>query len=145
MLAEKIKYVDLDGNELEETFYFNLSKAELVELELIYGGIEDYMNRLIQDRNTAELVLFYKAFILKAYGKRAQDRKHFVKSQELRDKFEQTDAFSELFYKLVLDVDYAKRFLTGILPIGDGANLDKPVINAYMPELNITAATEENV
>lgn len=145
MLAEKIKYVDLDGQELEETFYFNLSKAEMVELELIYGGLEDYMNRLVQDRNTAELVKFYKAFILKAYGERGVDRKRFIKSQELRDKFEQTDAFSELFCKLTLDIDYAKRFLMGILPIGDGANLDKPVLNASMPEPNITAVTEENV
>lgn len=34
MLEKVITYTDYDGNERKEKFYFNLTKAELTEMEL---------------------------------------------------------------------------------------------------------------
>ena len=34
MVKKTIKYSDYNGNEIEEDFYFNLSKVELLEMEM---------------------------------------------------------------------------------------------------------------
>ena len=47
MLKKTIKYTDYDGNEREEDFYFNLSKAEVTEMELSKeGGMSEYIKKI---------------------------------------------------------------------------------------------------
>ena len=117
MLAKEIAYVDYNGNERKETFYFNLSKAELMEMELsTSGGWQQYMNRIIEAQNHVELVKIFKELILKSYGEKSDDGKRFIKSQELSTAFSQTEAYSNLFMELSTDANAAAAFANGIVP-----------------------------
>lgn len=121
MLKETIKYTDYEGNEREEDFYFNLNKAELMEMQLsTEGGLEKRIQKIISLQNGKEIIELFKAIILKAYGEKSDDGKRFIKNQEIRDSFEQSEAYSELFMKLATDADAATKFINGVIP-KDGA------------------------
>ena len=117
MLKKPIKYTDYNGVEREEDFYFNLSKAELMEMELSKsGGLSDQIQKIIQAKDTPAIVAVFKDLILKAYGEKSPDGKRFVKNQELRDAFEQSEAYSNLFMELATDDQKAAEFINGIVP-----------------------------
>lgn len=117
MLKKVIKYTDYNGNEREETFYFALSKPELVEMELsINGGLSEYIERIMSAQDTRSLIALFKDLILKSYGEKSLDGKHFTKSEELSKAFSETEAYTTLFMELVEDADTAANFVNGILP-----------------------------
>lgn len=117
MLKKTIKYVDYDGNNREEDFYFNLNKAEIMELQLSeVGGLEKRIRKIIASQDAKEIMEIFKEIILKAYGEKSADGKRFVKSKEITDAFTQTEAYSELFMELASDADAAAKFINGIVP-----------------------------
>lgn len=117
MLKKNIKYVDYDGNDRAEDFYFNLNKAEIVELELgTTGGLTKTLEKIVQEKDNKRIVEYFKAIILKAYGEKSADGRRFIKSQELRDSFEQTEAYAELFMELSSNAKAAAEFISGIVP-----------------------------
>lgn len=122
MLKKTITYVDYNGNERVEDFYFNLTKAEATEMELsVEGGLTKKLEDIVNSQNNKEIIALFKEIILKAYGEKSQDGKRFIKSEELSEAFSQTEAFSELFMELALDEKAAADFVNGILP----ANINK--------------------
>lgn len=119
MLKKRIKYIDYDGNEREEDFYFNLSKAELIELELTTeGGLEQMIQKITDTRDMPKLIELFKRLILMSYGEKSENGKRFIKSKELSDAFAQTEAYSELFMELATDDKAASEFVNGIVPQG---------------------------
>lgn len=117
MLKKSITYTDFTGVEVTEDFYFNLTKAELIELELNHeGGLSDSLKRMIAAEDVPRLIGEFKTIILRAYGARSSDGKKFIKNQELRDEFESTEAYSELFVSVMSDPDSMVEFLSGIMP-----------------------------
>ena len=62
MLKRTIKYEDYNGVEREEDFYFNLSKAELTEMELSQkGGLAEMIQGMGDGRYTCdEIFQYYK-------------------------------------------------------------------------------------
>ena len=117
MLKKNIKYVDYDGNDRAEDFYFNLNKAEVIELQLgTVGGLTKTLEKIVQEKDTSRIIEHFKTIILKAYGEKSADGRRFIKSQELRDAFEQTEAYSELFMELASDAKMAAEFINGVLP-----------------------------
>jgi hypothetical protein len=117
MLKKTIKYVDYDGIERTETFHFNLSKAEIAEMQLaIDGGLTSHIEKIIETQDVKELIKLFKELILKAYGEKSPDGKRFVKSLELSTSFSQTEAYSELFMELAQNADAAAAFVNGIIP-----------------------------
>lgn len=119
MLKKTIKYTDYNGVEREEDFYFNLSKAEITEMELsVDGGMAAMLESIIKSNNNKEIVSMFKEIILKAYGEKSEDGKRFIKSKELTEGFAQTEAFSELFVELALNEEKAAEFVNGIIPGG---------------------------
>lgn len=117
MLKKNIKYVDYDGNDHAEDFYFNLNKAEVIELQLgTVGGLTKTLEKIVQEKDTSRIIEYFKTIILKAYGEKSADGRRFIKSQELRDAFEQTEAYSELFMELASDAKMAAEFINGVLP-----------------------------
>lgn len=117
MLKQTIKYTDYEGNEKEEDFYFNLNKAELMEMELTTkGGLSAYLQKIVDSQDVQKVMSIFKTFILKAYGEKSEDGKRFVKSAELSEAFAQTEAYSELFMKLISDEKAATEFMNGIVP-----------------------------
>ena len=122
MLKKTVTYVDYNGVERTEDFYFNLSKAEVTEMELsVRGGLSAMLEELIKSGDSARIVEIFKDLVLRSYGEKSADGKRFVKSKELSEAFSQTEAYSEIFMELALDEKAAADFVNGILP----ANLNK--------------------
>jgi hypothetical protein len=119
VLKKTITYKDFDGETKVGDFFFHLSKAELVELEMSHrGGLSAALERIIESEDNKEIVSEFKNIILTAYGKRSDDGSRFIKNQELRDEFASTEAYSALFMELVTDTDAATQFVNGIMPAG---------------------------
>lgn len=117
MHKEVIKYTDYDGNERSETFYFNLSKAEITEMELsVTGGLSESLKSIVEKKDVPNTIAVIKDLILKSYGVKSPDGKRFIKSKELSEEFSQTEAYSELFMKMLGDSDYAVVFMNSIIP-----------------------------
>lgn len=117
MLKKTITYEDYNGNERTEDFYFNLTKAELMEMELgVSGGFAESVKRIIDAQDGPSIIKIFKDLVLKAYGVKSTDGKRFIKSQEVTDEFVQTEAYSQLFMELATDADKASEFINGIIP-----------------------------
>lgn len=117
MFKKTIKYTDFDGNERKEDFYFNLTKAELLEMQLsMEGGLQGHLERIIKTQSQPELIKMFKEIIMRAYGEKSPDGKRFMKSDEIRQNFECTEAYSELFMELATDSDAAADFINALLP-----------------------------
>lgn len=126
MLKKTIKYTDFDGNERTEDFYFNLTKAELMEMELgVNGGYTQLIHRITSEQDTSRLVKLFKELVLKSYGIKSLDGRRFEKSEEISREFEQTEAYSELFLQLASDADEAAKFVNGIVPADIAAEASK--------------------
>ena len=117
MLKKTVTYVDYNGVERTEDFYFNLSRAEVTEMELsVRGGLSAMLDELIKSGDNARIVEIFKDLVLRSYGEKSADGKRFVKSKELSEAFSQTEAYSEIFMELALDEKAAAAFVNGILP-----------------------------
>lgn len=126
MLKRTISYTDYNDEKREEDYFFNLSKAELAEMELMTaGGFSGKIDRIVNAKDVPEITETFKDIILRSYGEKSPDGKRFIKSKELSEAFYQTEAYSELFMELVTNADKAAEFINGILPV-----LDKPSIPA---------------
>jgi hypothetical protein len=110
-------YVDFDGNERTEDFYFNLTKAEVMEMEMgTTGGMAQMLQKIVAEQDAKRIVEAFKEIVLKSYGEKSPDGKRFIKSKELSDAFSQTEAFSDLFIGLATDANAAAAFINGIVP-----------------------------
>ena len=117
MYIKSITYTDYDGEERTENFCFNLSKAEIAEMQLSsIGGLDQMIKDIIAAKDNAKLVQLFKDLVLKAYGVKSPDGRRFIKSDELREEFSQTEAYSELFMELVSDAEAAADFINKITP-----------------------------
>ena len=117
MLKKVIKYVDYADNFREETFYFNLNKAELTDMQLsTTGGLDKLIEKISESQDTKTLISLFKEIILKSYGDKSPDGRRFIKSQELRDEFSQTEAFVQLYMELIELPGAASAFVNGIMP-----------------------------
>jgi hypothetical protein len=117
VLKKTITFEDFNGETVSEDFFFHLSKAELVELEMSHqGGLSEALQRIIATEDSKSIIAEFKNIILSAYGKRSDDGKRFVKNQQLREEFESTEAYSSLFMELVTNTDSAIEFINGVIP-----------------------------
>ena len=117
MLKKIITYTDYNGVERTEPFYFNLSKAELMEMELgVTGGMTEMLNKIINAKDGPSLIKTFKEMIMKSYGVKSDDGKRLIKSEELSIAFTQTEAYSVLFMELITDDKAAADFVNGIIP-----------------------------
>lgn len=117
MLKKTITYLDYDGNERTEDFYFNLTKAECMEMELsTAGGMQNMIQRIINERDQKKIVEIFKEIILRSYGEKSPDGKRFFKSPEIAAGFAATEAYSELFMELASDSDAAAKFINAVVP-----------------------------
>lgn len=117
MLKKTIKYTDYDGVEREEDFYFNLNKAEILEMEMTQaGGLQAFIQKIISTKDAKEIVKLFKDLVLKSYGEKSPDGRRFIKSEAISEAFAQTEAYPILFMSLATDADAAAEFVNGIVP-----------------------------
>lgn len=132
MLKKTITYTDYDGLERTEEFRFNLTKAELMDMELTtVGTFSKLMQKIIDEKDMVRLAKYFKELILKSYGVKSDDGKRFIKSPELSEAFSQTEAYSELYMELLGDSKYAVKFIQQVMP----KDLDQ---NEVVPAANVT-------
>ena len=124
MLKREISYEDFNGQQCSEVFYFNMSKPELIELEVGYdGGFGDTMQRIFETKDNKKLVEEFKRIVLMAYGVKSEDGKRFIKSDQLREEFSQTAAYNALFMELATNENAAADFINAVVP----ADISNPV------------------
>lgn len=120
MLKKKITYTDYNDQERTEEFLFNLTKAEVMEMEMsTEGGVATFVDKITAKKDGDAIMNFFKGFILKSYGEKSDDGRKFVKSQALSDAFSQTEAYSDLFMELCTKADAAAAFVRAIIPAPD--------------------------
>ncbi len=124
MLKKTITYTDYDGVQRTEDFYFNLSKAEITEMELsMEGGMRAYIQKIIAAKSQLALVTLFKEIVMKSYGKKSQDGRLFMKNDTIRAEFEAHPAYSMIYMDLVTDEAKASAFVNGIMP-ADAQNVN---------------------
>ena len=131
MLKKTITFTDYNGAERKEDFYFNLSEAECLEMEMsVQGGLIEKINRIIAAQDNPSLFALFKDLVLSAYGEKGPDGRQFLKYDEngrrLSDGFKQTEAYSMLIMELATNAELASEFVNGIIP--KKVNADKPAL-----------------
>lgn len=119
MLKKKITYTDFNGNERTEIHWFHLTKLELAEMNagLMDGGsLEDYIERLATEKNPKVIMTIFKELIQKSYGKKSEDGRRFMKSEEILKEFTESNAYEALYLELAGDAKAATEFFDGIIP-----------------------------
>lgn len=126
MLKKTMTYVNYNGEEVTEDFYFNLSKAEIMEMELSTGGgYAEMIEKIVAAKDVPSIIKIFKDLILQSYGEKSADGKRFVKSEALSQAFSQTEAYSDLFMELATDAEAAAEFVNGIIPADAAKELAK--------------------
>ena len=143
MLKKTITFEDFDGNERTEDFYFNLTEAELTDLELsVSGGFGSLIDKITKTQDVPEIMKIFKQIIKLAYGIKSPDGRRFEKSEAIYNDFAQTNAFSQLYMELASDEQKASDFINGILPkkiLEQTKSIQK---NGDAPALNVVADTD---
>lgn len=136
MLKKTITYTDYNGVERKEDFFFNLTKAEIMEMELTTaGGLAEMIEKIVAAQDTPSIIKVFKELILKAYGEKSPDGKRLIKVNNgvrLADAFAETEAYSELFMELATDDKAAAAFVNGIVPV----NVDNPTATGNIMPVN---------
>lgn len=151
MIKKTITFKNMDGVEITEDWYFGLSPADVAELELTSGGrlserllsigqsLEEHKDdeeKLVR-ANGAEIMQLFKELLMASVGKRSDDGRRFVKTDDLRDDFVQTGSYSELLMQLVTNPDEAADFVSGILPSEaiEKMQQGRPMTDVPLPEM----------
>lgn len=117
MLKKTLTYKNFNDVEVTKTFLFNLTEAEIMEMQLsTEGGLDVLIQKIVDAKDTPSIIKVFKDLILKAYGELDADGEVFMKSKEISAKFACTQAYSILFTELATDPDKAAEFINGIVP-----------------------------
>lgn len=117
MYKKTLEYEDFNGDKVKEDLYFNLSKAELLEMNFrAKGGLKNYIEAIINARDTETLTDIFKTLLLKSYGVKSPDGRRFMKNDQIREEFECSIPYDILFTTLATDAKEAADFVNGILP-----------------------------
>lgn len=154
MVKKTIQYKDYNGDEVEETLYFHLDEANMIELEVSHkDGLAETMQKIMLAQDNETLYKEFTKILLLSYGKRSEDGKRFIKSQELRDEFRSTGAFPKLVVLLATDAEFAASFVQGIFPTEmiEGVDVEKimkesvPLEEPVQKPENVETVTREQL
>jgi len=139
LLKKTITYTNFDGNEVTETHYFHLSKADLIKMEVSRkGGLQAYLEEVVRSQDGKQIIETFEMLIRESYGMRTEDGR-FFKNPADANAFMSGEAYSELFMSLVTNADAAAEFVNGIIP--SGLEQEAAKIAATAPEEPVEDAT----
>jgi hypothetical protein len=142
MLKKEITFEDFNGEKTTETIYFNLTKSEMIEMEVGYeDGLDATIKRIIKTNDRQNLIKEFKKIILAAYGEKSEDGKKFVKSDAIREAFQQTAAYDAMFMELATNAESAASFMKGILPKDMAAEVARLENETVAPPQSLAAPT----
>lgn len=117
MIKQTITYMDYNGNERTEEYWFNLSKAELLRLETTTkGGFQKMLENAVASEDNYRIIEVFEDLIKRSVGMKTLDGKYFKKSKEFTEDFVQSEAYSTLLFDLLQDAEKANAFIRGIMP-----------------------------
>ena len=122
MLKKTIPYIDLNGVERKEDFYFHLSKPEIVKMQTsVKGGYDVQRKSIGAGADGGQIMEFFEDLITKAYGVKSEDGRRFMKSEEISRSFMESPAYEILFEELVTNDKTAADFVNAVMNIGNSA------------------------
>lgn len=117
MIKKTFTVIDYDGVERTRDRYFDISEAEIIDMEMsIDGGYQEMLDKIVKEHNGVEIYKRFKEIVLLAYGEQSADGTRFVKSPEISTAFTQTKEFSLLMKELTINAKAAADFMNGIFP-----------------------------
>lgn len=117
MLKKTITYTDYNGIKRTEDHYFNLTKSEILKMEMgVTGGLAEMIQTIIKKQDVPQVMKVFENFITAAYGEKSADGRRFIKSKEITEAFMQTEAYDQLYMELVTDADAAAKFFNALIP-----------------------------
>ena len=144
MYKKNITYTDFNGDERTDVFYFNLSDAEILELQVSYGGdMSRIMRNMLEKRDAKGLLGIITDLIRASYGEKSSDGKRFMKNQEVKDSFVTTDAYSKLVLELLNDEKEFEKFMTNVIPAAKREALNEMIRKHEQEQAD--EAAEDNV
>lgn len=138
MLKMDITYEDFSGNRRVEPYYFNMTRREVIRLQLkhsrlvdddkgiVEGGFLEFVNEVKKRGHGDEIGQVFEDMILDAYGIKSDDGRSFEKSEELSQNFSQTAAYDQLYYNFVTDENAMKTFVENVFPKPVNPDSDTP-------------------
>ena len=131
MIKKTMTYTDFNGVERKEDFYFNLTKAEVLKMEMgVKGGLAEQIKRIVDTQDQPAIIEVFEDLIQKAYGVKTPDGRGFLKRKEDLEAFVSTQAYSDLYMELATDDKKAAEFINGIVPpdLNQENNADHPAL-----------------
>lgn len=117
MRVEHITYEDYNGVTKTKDFCFNLTEAEITQMELeVPGGLTGMLDRIVGAMDAPAIVSVFKEILMRAYGEKSPDGDRFIKSKELSEAFSQTEAYNQIYMRLITDDQAASQFINDIVP-----------------------------
>lgn len=117
MIQKKITYTDFDGTERTEVAYFNLTKTELEEMNLSHhGNYADQLQAIVNAKDIPTVMALFKAILMKAYGIKSEDGRHFRKSEAISKDFEDSAMYDALMIEMLQNEDSAAELFLGMIP-----------------------------
>lgn len=129
MLKKTITYKNLfSDEEVTEDFYFHLSKADLIEMEVEnhtatytspktgekFTGMRAHLQKIMDSEDGPSVMREFKTLMRRSYVKRVGDRP--VKSIEAWEEFASSEAYSELIFELLTVPEATAAFFAGMVP-----------------------------
>lgn len=131
MIKKTIKFKDLDDNEVADDFYFNITKAEGLKLHMgRKGGLSEYVEEIVKSEDNLEILAILDQILKTALGRRSEDGRRFIKTEEIWLDFFESDAYSELVVEFFTDPTSMALFVEGVLPKDMGEALEKALAAA---------------
>lgn len=141
MYRKAIKFTDYNGEQREEVWYFNISKAELMKKQFsIEGGFDGLLKRLGETQDMNQAFEIFDMFIRESVGKKALDGRRFEKSEEIVKEFTESEAYSEFLMEMGTDANAAAEFIKGIMPNTD--EIEKQLAKAQQDSGNKVVAID---
>lgn len=131
MLKKTLTFNDFNGDPRTMDFYFHLSEADLLDLEVSADGFSGRLEALLDAKDGAALIRELRNLIEKSVGVKSDDGLRFIKNDEIRSKFMDSPAFSALYVKLLTDPTEAAIFIRGVVPKDIGSKITDEAINEY--------------
>lgn len=133
MLKKSITYENpFTGQKQTEEFYFHISKADLVRMEVEehkeiysakdgneYTGMRAKLQRIVDAEDGKAMMPVFEDVIKRSYGRKDGDR--FIRSEEIWADFKGSGAFDELLFELCTNAEASAEFVNAAMP----GNLDQ--------------------
>lgn len=126
MIKKTITFTDFNGEEVTEDLYFNLSTPEITKLSYKYGGdLKAYIEKVVATNDPMLMIEFMEDLMLSSYGIKSEDGRRFVKGRQVREDFEYSQAYAELFIILITKPSEAKLFGEGLVTTASEQKIKK--------------------